>query len=641
MILAAVLMGAASAQDAVPQNWPIEAERFRPAVDPYGYVITEGTAPLSNLQVTAGLWGNYSQDQAILRAAGERLVGPPPGNRDGVLDERTLVDLQLGMGLFDVFSLTVDAPFVVWQTGSEPAAPAIVSDEPVIAIEPAGVGDLRVTPKLALVDVDKGYHVGLAVWATGSIPLGNRRSFISEGTPTIAPMIGIEAASGSIRKGDYLVRGAINLGGRFKQADEFVDVSFGNEFLYRAAIAARPTNALELGVDLAGASGGNQIAVNPVEMLPWLRLRGLDVATFTVGSGFGLTSAFGSPDWRVFAGITLAPSFDPLTLDRDDDGVPNRYDQCINIPEDRDGFEDRDGCPDYDNDQDGIVDQLDRCPDVPEDADGFADDDGCPDYDNDEDGVVDVQDACPLDKEDADGFRDLDGCPDDDNDGDNILDRDDACPNAAETVNGFQDDDGCPDEKPFLDRDGDGLSDEVDKCPDQPEDVDTWQDDDGCPDDDNDLDGVVDSEDQCPFDPETINQYLDADGCPDTAPTRVEIVKQKIVIKERVFFEYGKAVIRDQSFSLLEEVADVINDNPRVQLVQVEGHTDSDGSEGFNLRLSASRARSVVQFLVRAGVDPVRLRAKGFGESLPIDTNSTPSGRQNNRRVEFTIVDQD
>ena len=101
------------------------------------------------------------------------------------------------------------------------------------------------------------------------------------------------------------------------------------------------------------------------------------------------------------------------------------------------------------------------------------------------------------------------------------------------------------------------------------------------------------------------------------------------------------AVIRDVSYSLLEEVAGVVEDNPRVEMVQVEGHTDSDGSEGYNLRLSTQRAEAVVQFLVRAGVDAARLRAKGFGESLPVDTNSTPSGREANRRVEFTIVDQD
>jgi outer membrane protein OmpA-like peptidoglycan-associated protein len=103
---------------------------------------------------------------------------------------------------------------------------------------------------------------------------------------------------------------------------------------------------------------------------------------------------------------------------------------------------------DTDKDGDGIPDDVDLCPDVPEDKDGFEDADGCPDYDNDKDGIYDSQDQCPNDPEDRDGFQDTDGCPDNDNDKDGILDVNDACPNNPETVNGFKDTDGCPDEKP-------------------------------------------------------------------------------------------------------------------------------------------------------------------------------------------------
>src|SRR5450432_3372842 len=98
-----------------------------------------------------------------------------------------------------------------------------------------------------------------------------------------------------------------------------------------------------------------------------------------------------------------------------------------------------------DRDGDGIVDDLDKCPDDPEDFDGFQDEDGCPDPDNDGDGILDVDDLCPNDPEDKDGFEDADGCPDPDNDKDRILDKDDKCPNEPETYNGFQDEDGCPD----------------------------------------------------------------------------------------------------------------------------------------------------------------------------------------------------
>jgi outer membrane protein OmpA-like peptidoglycan-associated protein len=101
-----------------------------------------------------------------------------------------------------------------------------------------------------------------------------------------------------------------------------------------------------------------------------------------------------------------------------------------------------------DSDGDGIPDEKDLCPKQPEDYDGFEDADGCPDTDNDGDGIPDVEDECPDEPEDKDGFEDSDGCPDPDNDGDGIPDEDDDCPNQAETPNGYQDEDGCPDEKP-------------------------------------------------------------------------------------------------------------------------------------------------------------------------------------------------
>jgi OmpA-OmpF porin, OOP family len=101
-----------------------------------------------------------------------------------------------------------------------------------------------------------------------------------------------------------------------------------------------------------------------------------------------------------------------------------------------------------DSDGDGIPDHLDACPNEPENFNGFEDDDGCPETDLDGDGLVGSQDACPTEPEDFDGFQDQDGCPDLDNDGDGIPDHVDACPDEPETFNGFEDEDGCPDEVP-------------------------------------------------------------------------------------------------------------------------------------------------------------------------------------------------
>jgi outer membrane protein OmpA-like peptidoglycan-associated protein len=151
----------------------------------------------------------------------------------------------------------------------------------------------------------------------------------------------------------------------------------------------------------------------------------------------------------VLVGVHVMYDFGPglnPNSDRDHDGIMDDADACPDVPEDKDGFQDTDGCPDEDNDQDGILDKVDHCPDVPEDKDGFEDTDGCPDDDNDKDGIPDKADKCPNVAEDKDNFEDDDGCPEPDNDKDGIPDAQDLCPNEPETVNGYADTDGCPDE---------------------------------------------------------------------------------------------------------------------------------------------------------------------------------------------------
>jgi len=154
-------------------------------------------------------------------------------------------------------------------------------------------------------------------------------------------------------------------------------------------------------------------------------------------------------DFRISTGIIWAPQpagvAAPGRNDKDGDGIPDSVDACPEEAEDKDGFQDEDGCADPDNDGDGIADADDACANEAEDKDGFQDSDGCPERDNDNDTIPDAADKCPNEPEDKDGFDDDDGCPDQDNDGDGIQDAADKCPNDAETVNNFEDDDGCPD----------------------------------------------------------------------------------------------------------------------------------------------------------------------------------------------------
>jgi outer membrane protein OmpA-like peptidoglycan-associated protein len=177
-----------------------------------------------------------------------------------------------------------------------------------------------------------------------------------------------------------------------------------------------------------------------------------DILSINLSGGIHITSTdylddlFAGFNNDLFYTAAIGISISPFVPgDEDKDGILDDYDACPNKPEDFDGYEDKDGCPEYDNDLDGIPDSLDSCPLSAEDIDGFADTDGCPDPDNDLDGVLDLKDECPDSAEDRDGFLDEDGCPDYDNDGDAIPDSVDKCPNKPETVNGFEDEDGCPD----------------------------------------------------------------------------------------------------------------------------------------------------------------------------------------------------
>jgi outer membrane protein OmpA-like peptidoglycan-associated protein len=283
-------------------------------------------------------------------------------------------------------------------------------------------------------------------------------------------------------------------------------------------------------------------------------------------------SAINPPDWGVWIAFDYAA--DVIARDSDKDGVSDKEDACPDQPEDVDGKDDKDGCPDLDNDGDGLPDKDDTCPDLAEDVDGFEDADGCPDLDNDQDGIQDAQDKCPRDPEDFDGENDEDGCPD-----------------------------------LVKDSDNDGVSDDQDRCPLQAEDVDGYQDDDGCPDLDNDLDGIP-------------------DGCPDAK----EIGKQFTL--RGINFESGSAALTPDSHPVLDQVVASLNAYPEVKL-EIRGHTDSQGPAAFNLQLSQKRADSVRQYLINGGIAAARLTAIGVGEEEPISSNATPNGRAENRRIEF------
>jgi outer membrane protein OmpA-like peptidoglycan-associated protein len=127
---------------------------------------------------------------------------------------------------------------------------------------------------------------------------------------------------------------------------------------------------------------------------------------------------------------------------------------------------------------------------------------------------------------------------------------------------------------------------------------------------------------------------------PPPGPARVVLTESNIAIMDKVQFETGKATLLPASHALLDEVAKMLKDNPQVELISVEGHTDSTGSADFNRKLSQQRAESVAKYLSSKGVKAARMEPKGFGPDRPVADNETDPGRDANRRVEFNIIKQ-
>lgn len=125
-------------------------------------------------------------------------------------------------------------------------------------------------------------------------------------------------------------------------------------------------------------------------------------------------------------------------------------------------------------------------------------------------------------------------------------------------------------------------------------------------------------------------------------PKRVVVEENRIVINEKIQFDFNKATIRAESDDLMNEIIKVIKENPHIKKIAIEGHTSSEGSDKYNLKLSDKRAKAVMEYLVSKGGLPKEMfTAKGFGESKPIAEESTEEGKEKNRRVEFNITEQD
>ncbi len=613
LALALVAPGRARAAD-VPFSKSIDAQLFQPAIGSHNFLTVDGADVPDHKRLSFALTLNYQRRPYSLFTTGTQT------GTAYVVDNQLTGELDAAIGLFDRFQLGIGLPYTGWLDGDAADAMGVATGG---RLHENGIGDVRIEGKAQIATLGDDDQYSFA--ALGGL------SFPTSKAVTDAAYLGDKSVTGRIKAIGQVtlgkVRAAANLGLLFRGTSYSFATQMGHQMLYGAAAAYELPQRVELMLELYGRSGLAQFDqfytdVNPFEVDVAGRWGVTSMVSVLAGGGKGIGTGIGAPQLRFFAGAQFNPDF----RDRDHDGVYDVDDKCPDQPEDRDGFQDNDGCPDLDNDNDGIPDNVDKCPNDPEDLDQFEDEDGCPDPDNDKDGIPDLNDACPNAAEDGKGKRPNDGCPSsaEDSDGDGVPDAVDKCPDDPEDRDGFQDDDGCPD----LDNDNDGIPDNFDNCPNDAEDADGFEDEDGCPDPDNDKDGFPDAQDKCPNQAETLNGNKDDDGCPDPGAEIVHLLPGKITVDDRIAFggsKSGKAVLRDSSARNVNLVGLVMKGHADIKKLRIEVR-----AEGVSKNETQARADAIKETLVAKGVEASRIEAVGMGgggsrvDFLVVETAAAP-----------------
>ena len=453
-------------------------QRFDPAPGPRNFITTRGARIDGHMAWSGGLVINYAADPFIIKSCATQSdcanASAAPGRAGDLhlVDKIITGDFLGSLTLINRVQIGLKVP-VSFMHGDGLGDNGFAKPG---GLSGAGLGDIQLEGKVRIYgELKDPVVIGGSLFV--SAPTGHATAsyhYLGDQTPIVGLRGIFDGHQGPFSFG-------ANLAGLYRGSGRVGSVSLGSEFRYGVGVGYEASPIIRVildgfgGTKFSAENGSNSLEIDGAAVITPLS----SPISILAGPGVGVLQGVGVPTFRAFVGV----SYTAETRDRDGDGIPDNADQCPTEPEDKDGFEDADGCPDRDNDGDGIPDKDDKCPNQAEDADGFQDADGCPDPDNDADGVDDAHDQCPDKKE---------------------------------TMNGFKDDDGCPDEP---DRDGDGVPDSKDQCPDQAEDTDGFQDTDGCPDPDNDGDGIPDEDDECVDEPETKNGFQDEDGCPDDPKT--------------------------------------------------------------------------------------------------------------------------
>jgi hypothetical protein len=359
----AVLASQAHAQQA---SDGLGIERFRLAIDRAGVLDVEWADVPGHLSWSAGLAVGFAHDPLVVYDHAGNAV-------DALVEQRLTTSLVGSLALWNRLQLGVALDVVGYQSGSDVLGA-------MSSLPSSGLGDARLVTKLLVVWTD-AYQVAFVPALT--VPGGDAHGYLREAGATVSPAIAASLAVDRFRL-------AANVGYHVKPRVETAGLVSDDEAFARAGVGIAlgapraPLAELWASTSIAmpiGDADENQIAV---EVLGGAARRITPTLDAFLAGGAGLDNGFGTPDWRALAGVRFAIVHGeravPVTIaDHDGDGVADERDRCPTEAEDKDGFQDDDGCIDPDNDGDGIADAQDRCPTQAEDKDGFQDDDGCRD----------------------------------------------------------------------------------------------------------------------------------------------------------------------------------------------------------------------------------------------------------------------
>ncbi|MFT7581131.1 MAG: outer membrane protein OmpA-like peptidoglycan-associated protein [Myxococcota bacterium] len=419
--LSALFCGALSVSPAYAQ--PVTVSTFEPVPTSTGLLTVESSGTLGHLELSVGLSGSYATDELLDLDAGGTL------GTDGPLRRRLATSLAVGLGLVDRLEVSLALPI----NNVETVSVTRKSSE-------LGLGDLRLRVKgrfLGPAATESGF--GLALLLDGTVPTATEDPFFGDDGFTFGGQVVADyrTTSGLVvaLNAGYRVRPAARLDG-LTLGDEIrgglgLEVPLG---WYGLSIIGETYGAIQAVAQRSdpGLDESRNVAFEAMGALRWRTALGL---TLTGGLGAGLSDdAFGAADYRVFFGVTYGgpqpTAHDEAFLVSHEDGTvsvatagasqetePDPLEAAADIPLPPPPLLDVEAfttlaASDPDADADGVPIPTDACPDVPEDLDGHEDGDGCPDLDNDGDGVPDTADKCPAEKEVINGIEDDDGCPD-------------------------------------------------------------------------------------------------------------------------------------------------------------------------------------------------------------------------------------